>query len=87
MLGDNFYIDAFRMLSTERQIGMELGEVPWSKIVEYGRYKGLDGDMIDVLVHVVREMDSAYLGWTGEEIRKKARQGTTEPKEGAGTKR
>lgn len=87
MLGDSFYLDAFRMLSTERQIGMEIGEIPWSKIVEYGLHKGLDGDMIDVLVHVVREMDGAYLGWTGEEIRKKARQGTTESKEGAESKR
>lgn len=76
MVGDEFYINAFRLLSTERQIGMELGEIPWSKIVEYGCRAGLDQDMVDALVFIIREMDGAYLDWMQKEA-SKARQGST----------
>lgn len=74
-VGDDFYLDAFRNLSTERQVGMELGEIPWSKVVEYGLYKGLDSDMIDAFVHIIRSMDVEYMKWTAAES-KKARQGS-----------
>ena len=81
-IGDDFFLSAFWLLSTERQIGMELGEIPWSKVIEYGLHKGLDHDMLDPFVHIIRDMDAAYLRWTGKEL-EKARQGTVTTRESA----
>lgn len=72
--GEQFFINAFWLLNTERNVGMDLGEIPWSKIVKYGRHCQLDRDMIDILVYVVRELDGAYLGWEKKQAEKRARQ-------------
>ena len=63
MSGDEFYFKAFWDLSTCRQIGMGQGPIPWDKMIEYGHVAGLDDDMTDVLVGVIRAMDAAYLKW------------------------
>lgn len=61
--GDEFYIRAFAELSTTRNYGFTLGPIPWDRIVAYGSHKGLEPDMIDALVAVIREMDRAWLEW------------------------
>lgn len=53
---------AFSDLSTERQIGMGLGPIPRSKIIEYGAAElGLDGDELDRFCRVIRRVDADYL--------------------------
>lgn len=63
---------AFWDLSTERGIGGGvLGPIPVLKVVEYGRWLGFDGDLIETLWDVVRSLDQAYLGWQGNEFRRR----------------
>lgn len=51
--------NAFRELSTERQIGMGIGPIPWSSINRYAQYH----PFVDasVLKEVIRAMDGVYL--------------------------
>ena len=73
--GDVFYLEAFRSLGTERQIGVAQGPIPDSKIIDYGQRAGLDRDVIDgLLVPVIREMDTEYLEWSNEQSDREAKQ-------------
>lgn len=56
-----FYYQGFYDLSTERQIGMSFGPIPWTKIVEYGRFYELNQDQMDFLIRAITMMDSAWL--------------------------
>lgn len=63
---------AFDDLKTERSIGMGLGAIPWSKIVQYGDRVGLDGPNTDNFVIIIKAMDTAYLTWHQKESDKKS---------------
>ena len=45
-------------LSTERPIGMAVGPVPWSAIVRWCEFHGLDRDATRIILHVVRQLDN-----------------------------
>ena len=70
---DRFFIKAFFDLDTCRSVGMDIGRIPWSIIVQYSdRYK-LDEDVSEAFVDIIREMDNAFLKWNlGERERHKA---------------
>jgi len=55
---------------------MGLGAIPWSKIVEYGRTAGLDGDMIAIFVSIIRAMDAKYVEWQDKEAERKRKHNT-----------
>jgi len=42
---------------------MALGPIPWDKILLYAQYNGLDCDLIDPFIQIIREMDSGYLNY------------------------
>lgn len=65
--GDEFYVQAFDDLKTERSSGMGMGNIPWSSIVRYADRAGLDESNTDMFVAVIKEMDSAYLRWYEQE--------------------
>lgn len=67
---DNFYLKSFHDLSTERSIGMGLGPIPWSKIVEYADWYGLEPDVIEAFVDIIRTVDVAYLKYNADEQKK-----------------
>jgi hypothetical protein len=46
--------------------------------VEYADRAGLDGDMCQAFVHIMREMDSAYIKWAIAQI-KASRARTAKP--------
>ncbi len=53
---------------------MGVGPIPWNAIVQYAGWYGLDRDVTEAFVDIVREMDSAYIEHTVEEQnRKKAK--------------
>lgn len=56
---DGFYLESFSALSSTRNY--ELGPIPWDRIVEYGLRAGLDDDMIDAFVTLVRAMDAGFI--------------------------
>lgn len=72
--GDEFYLRAFWDLNTTRQIGMDLGPIPWNRIVEYGERAGLDHDLINPFVRIIRLMDAAYREWNEAEADKRRKQ-------------
>jgi hypothetical protein len=47
--------------STERSLGFGIGPIPYSKILEWGRWKRLAGRDLDDLVFIVRRMDAKWL--------------------------
>lgn len=64
---------AFWQLSTERQVGFSVGQIPVSKIEEYAERRGYDPITLDIFRQMIRTMDTAYLEWLTEEREKKAR--------------
>ena len=58
MPGLKFYFDAFNELCTERQLGMAVGLIPWSKIMEYGKHYDLEHYELDRLLKYVRVLES-----------------------------
>lgn len=67
---EDFYLGAFWALSTERPVGWSIGPIPHRRVVEYGREHGLEPDVLESFVEVVRSMDSAFLKWHEEESKK-----------------
>lgn len=65
-VGDDFYLNAFYELSTCRQIGMSLGPIPWTAIIEFAEFSGLDSEILPVFVLSIRAMDAVYLEWTSK---------------------
>ncbi len=61
--GDDVWLGAFWNLTTERQVGMATGPIPYSKTTEYATALGLGGGMLRIFHALIRAMDSAYLGW------------------------
>jgi hypothetical protein len=59
--GDEFYLAAFRQLSTCRHVGEQIGPIPWVAIVEYARHCRLDDDVADVFVQAIMAMDAGYM--------------------------
>lgn len=56
----DFYLSAYHELLSERQIGMAAGQIPWSKIVQWAYFHGLnDKDDIDTLIRYLRAMEAA----------------------------
>lgn len=68
---DVFYLKGFHDLSTCRSIGMGMGPIPWRDIIEYAGFYRLDEDITEAFVDIIREMDTAYLGWHSEERERK----------------
>lgn len=62
--GDEFYLTAFRDLSTGRG---PTGQIPWRDVVEYARLQGLTDDVVRAFVEIIRTMDRTYLRWMEEQ--------------------
>ncbi len=56
-----FYWYAFWELSTDRQIGMSEGPIPWSSMHRWCQYHEILGDEFDRFVIMIKHMDAAYL--------------------------
>ncbi len=61
-----FYKEAFWNLSTERRF--EFGPIPHSEIQMYGTCKGLDADMTETFVVLVRALDGSFLKWSRKDL-------------------
>lgn len=56
----HFEWSAFRMLSTDRQIGMALGPIMWSSIDAFARRYRIVEDDFDRLCRIIQAMDEIY---------------------------
>lgn len=71
---DGFYLKAFGELNTCRgPTGFGISEIPWTAIVQYGHHVGLEDDMIDALVVVIRKMDEKFRSWHEEQAKIQAK--------------
>jgi hypothetical protein len=60
-LGLELYWKAFQDLSSDRDIGMGVGPIPWSSMNEWGARNHIRGDDFERFVAVLRGMDSIYM--------------------------
>ena len=58
---EDWLIRAFFRLSTCREIGMAVGPIPWSSIVDYADRAGLKGDSAETFTTIMMSLDHAYL--------------------------
>lgn len=65
MRGADFFIRAFWELSTERP--RRGAPIPWSRLVQFAALYGLERDVMDLFVHVLREMDEEWLRFQSED--------------------
>ena len=56
-----FLWDAFWELSSERQMGMGLGPIPYRALRSYADDGGIVGDHFDLFRSVIRQLDGEYL--------------------------
>ena len=63
---DTFYIRSFWDLSSERNY--EFGAIPWTSILKYGHHVGLDADIIDTFIAIIRAMDAGFIEWSREQV-------------------
>ena len=63
-------MEAFWELSSTRAFGMVVGPIPWHRMVQYAQHKGLEPEMLDWFVRVMRELDEAYLKWNTSKQKK-----------------
>ena len=55
------YLNAFFELDASRQVGMEVGKIPWHIMIEYARYHALSEEQTDNLVYFVKALDTAFI--------------------------
>ena len=51
---------------------MSLGPIPWSKMVQYADRSGLDPDVADAFVDIMRTMDMAFMNYNAAEQKRNA---------------
>lgn len=59
--GLEIYWKAFVELSSDRQIGMAEGPIPWSSMNMWAIRHGIYGDDFDRFIAILRSLDEAYL--------------------------
>lgn len=60
-VGLEFVWRAFWELSTDRDLGMAEGPIPWTAMNDYAYRYGLMGDDFDYFVLLLKAMDSVYI--------------------------
>lgn len=47
---------------------MSLGEIPWTAKKQYTEHYGLDFDVAESFITIIKEMDGAYIDFKNKEI-------------------
>jgi hypothetical protein len=59
--GLQLYMQAFFELDTERSIGMAVGRIPWTSIIDYAKAYEFSEEQTADFVYFIRAMDNAHL--------------------------
>jgi len=79
--GDGFYLASFWELTSERIYGQgALGPIPWSAIIKYAEWVGLDREMQKVFLDVIRALDAEWLKYQNAQLESARKQHTPRPK-------
>mgnify|MGYP003636533986 CR=1 FL=1 len=66
--GEEWFLTAYWTCATERRSdGQTVGHIPWSSVIQFGSYHGLDRWMLDLLWAFLSEMDKGFLLWMKNE--------------------
>lgn len=88
-IGLDFYRRAFWDCSTDRDLGMAEGPIPWTSIDKWAQRYDVVGDDFDRLVQMLRAMDNIYIEERAKQSKKKLGKksgGSFKPKAGLHTK-
>lgn len=85
--GLDFYLKAFFILSSCRQIGMSESRIPWTAANDYSLRYGLSEADFDALWELISAMDTAYLNHQAKKHDKKEAVGRKPPTKGAPPRR
>jgi hypothetical protein len=64
--GLELYLNAFHDLSSCRQVGMGVGFIPFTAVLEYARWHGFDKAHSEDLHYHISCLDSAYVSWANK---------------------
>lgn len=53
-------VQAWQDLGTCRAIGMDVGPIPWTAIVQWCDFHGLDHDASEIMIYVIRMLDNEH---------------------------
>lgn len=86
--GDPFYLRAYDELCSERHFSDgTIGQIPWSKIVQYHQTYNLDDDLLDPLIYIIRCMEKADLDLIRQENERRRQAQERESRKGSRNKR
>lgn len=71
-IGLSLYYEAFFELDSERSIGMMLGSIPRSKIIDYADRYEFGYELTEDFVYLIRAMDNAHLAKMREKNEQKS---------------
>lgn len=69
--GLHFYLQAFFVLESERQIGFGVAPIPITKIIQYAEYLGYTKDTMQDFVEIIRQLDVFVVGFYAEKNKQK----------------
>ena len=69
--GLELYWKAFQDLSSDRDVGMGIGPIPWVSVHAWGARNHIWGDNFERLVMVIRGLDSIYMDKQGKKSKGK----------------
>ena len=73
--GLELYYDAFKHLTTSRQIGQGcLGPIAYKAISDYCQAEGIEGDMREDMLYHIEHLDAAYMSWQTNKAKFEAEQ-------------
>lgn len=70
-MGLEFYYNAFRHLSTCREMGMGIGRITYFMCTKYCRENDIEGDQREDFIVVILAMDETYLEYCDKQSKKK----------------
>ena len=70
--GLQFYVDAFNLLTTSRQVVQGgIGRIPYGEISKFCEDEGITGDMREDLFFLIGQMDHFYVDWQTKYLKRK----------------
>lgn len=72
-LGLDLYYEAFWCLTTCRSLGMGIGPIPWTAVMEYCDRYQIEDDQRDDMVYHINQMDDAYRKHVERQVKNGAR--------------
>ena len=70
-MSHDLILKAFSDLSTCRNVGMSLGQIPWTAINEYSEVNNFEGGAKKILIECILFLDSEYLKEINKESKAK----------------